>query len=61
MYYHVESYRLNGHTDRITQDNGQDDGHDDVTLAAGARPCLLSVPQGLRVPADAVPHLHRHF
>ena len=25
LYYPVESYRLNSHTDRIIQDNGQDD------------------------------------
>ena len=33
LYYPVESYRLNSHTDRIIQDNGQDD----VTLPRGVQ------------------------
>ena len=41
MYYPVESYRLNSHTDRIIKDDGQDNGQgggqDYVTLAADNR------------------------
>ena len=35
LYYPVESYRLNSHTERIIQDNGQDDVTLPVNLSAG--------------------------